>query len=224
MIVENYISNNIIPLKLYDDFALSVKLMEEEKLSHFPVIKENKTYIGLVSDMVLNEIEYLDEKILDRKDLLKNLYVYNNQTIFDATSLVLEHNLDILPVIDYKHKYLGVLTIHDILQAYTSYTAVNAQGDILQLTLNCNDLCVSEISRIIENEDVRIINLFVMPIKESTKVKVFIKLGRMGLCRVIKAFERYNYDVEYFAKTSEYDDDNEELLKNYGLLMKYLNM
>ena len=179
-------------------------------------------YVGLVSDKVLYELDNLNEKIFIRKDLLKNYFVYNNKTIFDATSIVLEHNLDILPVIDCKHKYLGVLTIRDILEAYTSYAAVNAQGDILQLTLNCNDLCVSEISRIIENENGHIINLFVMPIKETTKIKVFIKLARMELCRVMKAFERYNYDVEYFVQSTESDD--EELIKNYDLLMKYLSI
>lgn len=222
MIVESYISNDIIPLKIEDSFKLSAHLMDDEKFSYFPVVKENNLYVGLVSDKVLYELDNLNEKIFTRKDLLKNYFVYNNKTIFDATSIVLEHNLDILPVIDCKHKYLGVLTIRDILEAYTSYAAVNAQGDILQLTLNCNDLCVSEISRIIENENGHIINLFVMPIKETTKIKVFIKLARMELCRVMKAFERYNYDVEYFVQSTESDD--EELIKNYDLLMKYLSI
>lgn len=222
MIVESYISNDIIPLKIEDSFKLSAHLMDDEKFSYFPVVKDNNLYVGLVSDKVLYELDNLDEKIFTRKDLLKNYFVYNNKTIFDATSIVLEHNLDILPVIDCKHKYLGVLTIRDILEAYTSYAAVNAQGDILQLTLNCNDLCVSEISRIIENENGHIINLFVMPIKETTKIKVFIKLARMELCRVMKAFERYNYDVEYFVQSTESDD--EELIKNYDLLMKYLSI
>ncbi len=222
MIVENYISNDIIPLKIEDSFKLSAHLMDNEKFSYFPVVKDNNLYVGLVSDKVLYELDNLNEKIFTRKDLLKNYFVYNNKTIFDATSIVLEHNLDILPVIDCKHKYLGVLTIRDILEAYTSYAAVNAQGDILQLTLNCNDLCVSEISRIIENENGHIINLFVMPIKETTKIKVFIKLARMELCRVMKAFERYNYDVEYFVQSTESDD--EELIKNYDLLMKYLSI
>lgn len=222
MIVENYISNDIIPLKIEDSFKLSAHLMDNEKFSYFPVIKDNNLYVGLVSDKVLYELDNLNEKIFTRKDLLKNYFVYNNKTIFDATSIVLEHNLDILPVIDCKHKYLGVLTIRDILEAYTSYAAVNAQGDILQLTLNCNDLCVSEISRIIENENGHIINLFVMPIKETTKIKVFIKLARMELCRVMKAFERYNYDVEYFVQSTKSDD--EELIKNYDLLMKYLSI
>ncbi|MBR3939239.1 MAG: CBS domain-containing protein [Bacteroidales bacterium] len=222
MIVESYISNDIIPLKIEDSFKLSAHLMDDEKFSYFPVVKDNNLYVGLVSDKVLYELDNLNEKIFTRKDLLKNYFVYNNKTIFDATSIVLEHNLDILPVIDCKHKYLGVLTIRDILEAYTSYAAVNAQGDILQLTLNCNDLCVSEISRIIENENGHIINLFVMPIKETTKIKVFIKLARMELCRVMKAFERYNYDVEYFVQSTESDD--EELIKNYDLLMKYLSI
>ena len=222
MIVESYISNDIIPLKIEDSFKLSAHLMDNEKFSYFPVVKDNNLYVGLVSDKVLYELDNLNEKIFTRKDLLKNYFVYNNKTIFDATSIVLEHNLDILPVIDCKHKYLGVLTIRDILEAYTSYAAVNAQGDILQLTLNCNDLCVSEISRIIENENGHIINLFVMPIKETTKIKVFIKLARIELCRVMKAFERYNYDVEYFVQSTESDD--EELIKNYDLLMKYLSI
>ena len=46
MIVENYVSNNIIPLKIEDDFELSAQLMDDGKLSYFPVIKENNLYVN----------------------------------------------------------------------------------------------------------------------------------------------------------------------------------
>ena len=79
---------------------------------------------------------------------------------------------------------------------------------------------ISEISRIIENEDARIINLFLVPISESTQVRLIIKLNKMGLCRVVKALERYDYKVEYFYQYMA----EEDLSDNYGMLMKYLSM
>ena len=100
------------------------------------------------------------------------------------------------------------------------YTAANEQGDVLKLTINYNDLYISEISKIIEGEDVKIINLFVIPIKETTQLRVIIKLNKMGLCRVVKSLERYGYNVEYFTKMPVEDEMN----KNYELLMKYLSI
>ena len=219
MIVDNYISNHIIPLKLDDDFSLSIKLMDEGKLSYFPVLNGN-TYCGLISDLKLYELENLGMKIVDRKDILKDLYIYNTQTVFEATSVILDNSLDILPVIDENRKYLGVLTTAKLLEAYSAYTAANQQGDVIQITLNYNDLYISEISRIIENENARIINLFVVPISESTQIRLIIKLNKMGLCRVVRALERHNYNVEYFYQHVHEDD----LSDNYGLLMKYLSM
>ncbi len=219
MIVDNYISNHIIPLKLDDDFSLSIKLMDEGKLSYFPVLNGN-TYCGLISDLKLYELENLGMKIVDRKDILKDLYIYNTQTVFEATSVILDNSLDILPVIDENRKYLGVLTTAKLLEAYSTYTAANQQGDVIQITLNYNDLYISEISRIIENENARIINLFVVPISESTQIRLIIKLNKMGLCRVVRALERHNYNVEYFYQHVHEDD----LSDNYGLLMKYLSM
>lgn len=219
MIVDNYISNHIIPLKLDDDFSLSIKLMDEGKLSYFPVLNGN-TYCGLISDLKLYELENLGIKIVDKKDILKDLYIYNTQTVFEATSVILDNSLDILPVIDENRKYLGVLTTAKLLEAYSTYTAADQQGDVIQITLNYNDLYISEISRIIENEDARIINLFVVPISESTQIRLIIKLNKMGLCRVIRALERHNYNVEYFYQHVSEND----LSDNYGLLMKYLSM
>lgn len=219
MIVENYISNHIIPLKIDDSFDFSLKLMEEGKVSYFPVLDGN-IYCGLISDLSLYELENLEEKISDKKDLLKDIFIYNTQTIFEASNVILDNNLDILPVVDVNKRYLGVLTIATILKVYTMYTAANEQGDVLQLTINYNDLYISEISKIIEGEDAKIINLFVIPIKETTQLRVIIKLNKMGLCRVVKSLERYGYNVEYFTKIPIEDEMN----KNYELLMKYLSI
>lgn len=219
MIVENYISNHIIPLKIDDSFDFSLKLMEEGKISYFPVLDGN-IYCGLISDLSLYELENLEEKISDKKDLLKDIFIYNTQTIFEASNVILDNNLDILPVVDVNKRYLGVLTIATILKVYTMYTAANEQGDVLQLTINYNDLYISEISKIIEGEDAKIINLFVIPIKETTQLRVIIKLNKMGLCRVFKSLERYGYNVEYFTKIPIEDEMN----KNYELLMKYLSI
>lgn len=219
MIVENYISNHIIPLKIDDSFDFSLKLMEEGKVSYFPVLDGN-IYCGLISDLSLYELENLEEKISDKKDLLKDIFIYNTQTIFEASNVILDNNLDILPVVDVNKRYLGVLTIATILKVYTMYTAVNEQGDVLQLTINYNDLYISEISKIIEGEDAKIINLFVIPVKETTQLRVIIKLNKMGLCRVVKSLERYGYNVEYFTKIPIEDEMN----KNYELLMKYLSI
>ena len=219
MIVENYISNHIIPLKIDDSFDFSLKLMEEGKISYFPVLDGN-IYCGLISDLSLYELENLEEKISDKKDLLKDIFIYNTQTIFEASNVILDNNLDILPVVDVNKRYLGVLTIATILKVYTMYTAANEQGDVLQLTINYNDLYISEISKIIEGEDAKIINLFVIPIKETTQLRVIIKLNKMGLCRVVKSLERYGYNVEYFTKIPIEDEMN----KNYELLMKYLSI
>ena len=178
MIVDNYISNHIIPLKLDDNFSLSARLMDEGKLSYFPVLNGN-TYCGLISDLDIYELENLGVKIVDRRDLLKDLYIYNSQTLFEATSIILDNSLDILPVVDKNKKYLGVLTVNKLLEAYSTYTAANQQGDVIQIVLNYNDLYISEISRIIENEDARIINLFLVPISESTLFAGAMRYNRL---------------------------------------------
>ena len=87
-------------------------------------------------------------------------------------------NSPALPVVDKNKNYLGVLTINKLLEAYSTYTAADQQGDVIQIVLNYNDLYISEISRIIENEDARIINLFVVPISESTQIRLIIKLNK----------------------------------------------
>ena len=77
--------------------------MDESKLSYFPVLNAN-TYCGLISDLYVYELESLGLKIMDRREFLKDLYIYNNQTIFEATSIILDNSLDVLPVVDKNNK------------------------------------------------------------------------------------------------------------------------
>lgn len=80
---------------------------------------------------------------------------------------------------------------------------------------------MSEIARIIEANDTKILSSGVKIIPDSTKIEITLKLNVMNIEPVIQTFMRYNYNIIFYFGDNE---KNEEVLKErYELLMRYLN-
>ena len=99
--------------------------------------------------------------------------------------------------------------------------AVSNPGGILVLELNANDFSMVEISRIIEENEAKILSLYVTSPADSTRLELTLKLNRIDIQTVIKAFQRYDYTIKASFFESDYFDD---LRERYDLLMTYLNV
>ncbi len=83
------------------------------------------------------------------------------------------------------------------------------------------DYSLSEIARIIESNDAKILSLFVHSWPESTKIEVTLKINRVELGAILQTFNRFNYNIK--AIFSE-QDDLDDLRERYDSLMNYLNI
>ena len=94
-------------------------------------------------------------------------------------------------------------------------------GGIVILEMSENDYSLSEITKIVESNDAKILNLCVTSHKDSTLMDVTFKLNVMDIVPVIQTFQRYNYKVK---ATFGQRDDLDELRDHYDALMNYLNI
>ena len=161
MIASELISYDIPPLKLSDTGAKALDWMEEFKTSDLPVIDNNK-YIGLIGESEILDRNDIEDKLSDYNLVFKTPSVNEGKHMFEVVSLMVQHEVSVLPVVDADEKYLGVITPRNILEHLSKAISVSNAGSILTLEVNIKDYSLSEISRMVESDDAIILASFIM--------------------------------------------------------------
>ncbi len=221
MHAKDIIFDDMIPLKKSDTGLDALNWMDENRVSQLPVV-EDLNYFGLLSDLDIYHLNAPEKPINEQKISLSRIFCFSDQHILEVIKQFALQKLTLLPVLDRKNKYLGVITLKTLIEKYAQLSAIQNPGGIIVLELNSNDYSLLEITQIIESNDAKIISMYINTFKDSTKLNVTIKVNRIDIQAILQTFNRYNYIIK--ATYSEDFDYQDELLKRYDSLMNYLNM
>lgn len=219
MIAEELISNEIPPLKTSDSGLKAFSWMEEFRISHLPIVNHQEL-LGVISEEDIFDLNSPEEPLGNHRLSLQKPYVRNYQHIYEVIKLVADLNLSLVPVLDEQDKYLGVITLPDLIKKLAELSSIKDNGAILVLEMNVRDYNLSQIAQIVESNDCRILSMYINTIPDSTKMDVILKLNRTDIRGVIATFNRYNYIV----KASYNEIGHDEMNERFDLLMNYLNM
>lgn len=220
MLAKFLVSDSVIPLKTSDTATYAIKQMEEFKVTHIPVVN-NVDFLGLISEEDILSHNKPDDPIGIHNLSTVSQFVYDYQHIFDVITIFSGQKLTLLPVLNKQNQYLGVITLTDLIQRFSEISSIQNPGGIIILEINVNDYSLVEIAGIVESNGSKIINMFVSPHNDSTKIELTIKINKTDIYPILQTFERYNYNV--LASYSE-SEINDNLKERYDLLMNYLNI
>ncbi|MFN0201409.1 MAG: CBS domain-containing protein, partial [Bacteroidia bacterium] len=91
--------------------------------------------------------------------------------------------------------YLGVITLRDVVKHLAAMFSVQEEGTILVLSVQHNNYSVSEIGRIVESANARILSLYINEIPDTNRFMVTLKINVVNPERVVAAFERFSYEI-----------------------------
>lgn len=195
--------------------------MEISRISHLPIVN-NGEFLGLISDTDIYDTNTASEPIGNHSLSLLKPFVFEEQHVYEVIRLISDLKLTVVPVLDHDNRYMGVITLPDLVQNFGKLTAVVNPGGIIVLEMNMHDLSMSEISQIVEGNDTKILSMYVSSSNDSTKVQVTLKLNREDTTAVHQTFYRYGYEiVGAYAQHNRYDDMN---LDRYEEFLTYLNV
>ena len=219
MQAKEIISSSILPLSKNDKKKIALKLMQDLHVYNLPIVERSK-FLGLISE---NDVMNLKDNALFVKDLLKisrNIYVFEDQHLFDIVDLFEKYSLSVLPVLNRNKKYIGSITNSKILFALAKSSAVRVNGGIIVLDMNNKDYSLAKISSITESNSIKILSSYITSSSESKNIQVTLKLNSHNLDRLIKDFKRFNFHISAsFNKESDLSNVEER----YDILMRYLN-
>jgi len=220
MIAKEIATYDILPLNISDTCSFALNAMEENRVNHLAVVNEREL-LGVVTEFDLINHPDLQDVIGNVKLSLPNAFISAYQHVFDVMKMMTELKLTLLPVVEPRNLYSGVITLPNLLRFLTLNTSVLNPGGLIVLEVAENDYSMSEIARIIESNDSRILGVFFTTNPNSTLIDITIKINTEDLNPVIQSFERYNYTIK---ATFAEKDDLDEIKERYDALMNYLGI
>ena len=205
MTAEEIIDSSVPYVTTKYTLSRVLSFMDTFKISHMPVVEGDK-YIGLVSEDEIYDRDSFEEPV-SGMGVLPAPHVLSSQHIFDALAVAVRFNIPVVPVIDTDHKYLGSISLQTLMSSMAKITNVEAKGAVLILEMGVHDYSLSEIARIVESENGRILASYVTEYEDSTKIDVTIVLNQTEISPVVKSLERYGYKVNAFFSGVNMMDD-----------------
>ncbi len=215
------LSNNILPqLKLSDTVSKALQLMNDFKITHLPVVAEEK-YLGLIGE----------DDLLDQENGKGTIEFFQNNFIpasvksdthfLNAVTVSNHYQTNVIPVVNEANEFLGTIAGQTLLDALGSFSGANEPGAVIVLEMDRNRFAISEISRIVESDGAAIYHLNITLKKDSPLLQVTLHLNKREISIIIAAFERYEYTVTYYSGEELFEN---EIDNNYRHLMNYLDI
>ncbi|HLN54922.1 MAG TPA: CBS domain-containing protein [Bacteroidales bacterium] len=221
MVAKDLISEVIPALKTSDLGQTALNWMEIFRVSHLPIVN-NQDFLGLISDADIYDMNQAKEPIGNHELTLIKPFVFSEQHIFEVIGLASRLKLSVVPVLDKKNRYQGVITTNDLIRHIAGISSMDQHGGIIVLDIVERDYSLTQIAQIVESNNVKILSMYITSPPESTRLEVTLKVNTTDLTSVIRTFERYNYEVKTWVTTN---DSMENLYsERFDLLMKYLNI
>ena len=220
MLTAELINNNIPRLQLQDSISKALQLTGDYRVTHLPVVSEEK-YLGMISEDDLLDVEEEKGTIEFLQHNFINAFVKENEHFLNAVKCSNQFETTIVPVINDEKELVGVITVTDLLKALGDFSGANEIGGIIVLEMERLQFAISEISRIVESNDATILHLNTTIQPDTGLLTVSLHLSKKEIAAIVSSFERYEYDVIYYFGDEKFEN---EIHSNYRHLMSYLDI
>jgi acetoin utilization protein AcuB len=131
MKVGDYMSTEVVTANLKDGLRQTFYRMRERGIRHMPVLGDDESLVGVISDRDLRRPDWVDEEenvahyyLLDNAHKVEDAMtrdpwvVRPDDPIQEAVGLILKHNIGALPVVGAQRRLIGMISAVDMLRAF----------------------------------------------------------------------------------------------------------
>jgi acetoin utilization protein AcuB len=220
MLAIDMVSDAIPPVHTSDPVQKVIDRMLEFRVRHLPIVNEEQ-FLGLIAENdFLGATDY-QVSIGSLGLSLVNPYVLEEQHIYDVIRLFYEQQLSVVPVLDTKKNYRGLISINTMNEYFARITSVAQPGGIIVLEINNKNNSLAHMAQIVESDNAQILSSYVFQHPDSTRMEVTLKINKKDISAILATFLRYEYDIK---ATFNHIGDNDNSRDRYDSLMNYLNL
>lgn len=219
MLTRDIPSQSLPYLHLHDKVHFALQLMNDNRVSHLPIVDGEK-YVGIISEDDLLLAENDNPEIGQLRQSFGNVSVKGQEHFLKAIHIAVENGLSVVPVVE-ELELSGAVAYRDLLKLASTFMSLKEPGGLIVLETESNQFSFNEISKLIETNDAQITQLNTSTDPETGITQVTIKINKSEISDIVAAFQRYEYNVKYFFGEELYEN---ELRINYDNLMNYLKL
>lgn len=221
MLAKDFINPMLPVLKSTDTVGKAIDLMEEYRIGQLPIVNE-LDYRGLINQDLLMDADE-DLPLLALQPEFGEVTVSENQHVLEVLAVTQKHDLQAVAVLDENQKFTGTINVNELLNQFSKNLGTQELGAVLEIAIENRSYSLSEISRLVESNNTKIISSYYTSgsFSEKSKDILTLKLNRRDITSVVATLARYEYDVvgAYNFEAIEAPDR-----ERYDMLMKYLEM
>ncbi len=221
MTAQDLINYSIPVLRPTDTVSRALDVMQDCGVHQLVMIEDNQLLAIFSEDTLLNWLNDEDELAmlpLDAKPISGNVF----QHIYELIGIANGHQLQLLPILDEDNSYVGGIVVAEMLAQFANQLGVQDAGAVVILKMNDYDYSLTDISRLIESNNTKIMSSFFaknqLGLAEST---LTLKLNRTDISPVVATLQRFGYNIEgtYADSGTENIDQN-----RLNSLLRYLEV
>ena len=172
MLVENWMSKDVVTVDVDDSMQDASRLLKEHNIRGLPVMEKGK-FVGIVTDrdlkrasasdattLEIHELLYLISKIKVKDIMTKNpITIPLDHTIDESAAVLLDNKLSGAPVVDNEGKVVGIISQTDIFRVLVSFTGVKKAGIQFAFQLEDRPGSIKEVTDIIRKYGCRVMSI-----------------------------------------------------------------
>lgn len=220
MLTGELLSQNIPYLRLSDKVYQALQLMNDNQVTHLPVV-EGDQYQGIISEDDLLQADNDHAELSSLQQSFGSTSVKSTDHFLKAVQLAAENGLSVVPVVDADNDIAGVVAYSNLLKHASEFMSLNEPGGLIVLEVESNQYSFNEISKLVETNDAQITQLNTSNDPETGVMQVTIRINKPEVSDIVATFQRYEYNVKYYFGEELYVN---ELRNNYDNLMNYLRI
>ncbi|HYE59296.1 MAG TPA: CBS domain-containing protein [Rhodothermales bacterium] len=224
------------PFELDDTVEHALGQLLDEETGVLPVVDEAGRLVGVVTERVLLEADSPDAP-LSSLPLVPPVTISPEAHVFEATKVLVRHDLAAVAVVDETGQYLGFARRHDIFERFAGMLATQDPGAVVSVEVEPRDYALSQLIYAAEQNGVHVRSIvmepepMLMPVARDgeneaapapdARMRVTLKLDTTDTARVRAVLEHYGYRVVGAYGERE---DEEDLQARVHAFMRYLDV
>jgi acetoin utilization protein AcuB len=205
MLIEEIMKKDVVTLGPSNTVKDALEIMLENKIRHLPIITEDRTVVGIITDRDLKEIvpstmsDMSDKNVYDIKlseVMTKNPITAHPMDFVEESAVVFYTNqIGSLPIVSNK-KLVGIITETDLLYKYIELTGAHQPGSQIEVRVPNIPGILFEVSKVFYEQKTNVLSVLVYPDKENAANKILvIRIKTMNPLKVIDGLKTEGFEV-----------------------------
>lgn len=215
MYVKDHMTVNPVTISPDEPVSKALELMQKGDFHRLPVTDANGNLVGLITEGVVTatsgqsttslsiyELNYLLSRTTVKEIMITDVMTIGKDAfVEEAAEKMLDHEINVLPVVDKDNKVIGIITDKDIFQTFVDLLGLRHQGTKFVIKMEDKPGLLAQAMSLLAKQNANVVSAGVYQSERGTEV--FIKAtGEIAVEEMTDIFRKNNFCVVNVVQTT----------------------